>query len=106
MKKSKKEKRPKLDFMQKLERILQESGIGEVVSGDMGDNSGRFLSIQKGDTKLEIRFDMKGQKITDIILVEDEYSKTGEKMIFAFGRLEKPKEIVGPAKNAFYTGLA
>jgi hypothetical protein len=74
----------RLKFIEKLGNKLTESGIGKVESGDLGDNSGRFVVIQKGSVKIEFGFDMKGELITDILIVEDEYTKVGERVIFSF----------------------
>lgn len=83
-----KAKRPK--FIDRLEAKLIESGIGKVEQDDLGDGSGRFVTLQKGAVKIEIGFDMKGETITDILIAEDEYAKVGERVIFRFNKKQQP----------------
>lgn len=79
-----KNKRLRLTFMQRLEAKLKESGIGEVESDEMGDDSCKYITLQKGLVKLEISFDMKGDKILDILVARDIYEKTDEEVLFTF----------------------
>ena len=74
------------NYAQRLAARLSESNIGEVEHGDMGDKSCYWVCLQSGNIKLEINFDPKGERITNIGIFQDIIEKTGERQLFAFGK--------------------
>jgi len=79
-KKQKKEPIYRRDFAEILAEKIKK--FGEVDEGELGDNSGRWVSVQMGDYHLSFSFNMKGNTITDIGLYKDVWEIADQKQLF------------------------
>jgi hypothetical protein len=77
------ERKPRLDFAQRLEQKLIESGLGEVEADALSDGSGRWVNIKVGDVELYFSFDMKGEKIDNIGLYKDVVEVISQKHVWS-----------------------
>lgn len=99
--KQKKARQPKRDFAEILASKLNE--LGEVESGSLADNSGRWVSIMVTKKKvLTISFNMKGNEITGISLHKDVTEVTGQTQLFSLKR----KEDSQTEKDAYFIAMA
>lgn len=97
-KKPVKERKPKLDFAERLAIKLRESRLGEVEEDSFSDNSARWVQLKIGDKSLVFSFDMKGEKIDNIALYKDVVEVVDQEQLWSTDKKEK-KRNDGTQKN-------
>lgn len=87
----KKERKPRLDFAQRLAQKLIESGLGEVDEGALSDDSGRWVNLKIGRHELCFSFDMKGEKIDGVGLHKDIVRVVDQVKVWPLPKKTKPE---------------
>lgn len=89
----KKERKPRLDFAQRLAQKLIESGLGEVDEDSFDDESARWVDIRIGEHVLTISFDIKGEKIEGIELFKEIVEVVDQKKVWPLEKKDESKLV-------------